>query len=51
MNAKQRFPFTVHRNTEFNRLIDNLINTGVINLGKLDSAYKVEIQKLGFFRT
>ena len=49
MNAKQRFLFTVHRNTEFDRLIDNLINTGVIDLGKIDSAYKVEIQKVDVF--
>ncbi|MEQ9486200.1 hypothetical protein [Coleofasciculus sp. F4-SAH-05] len=49
MNAKERFPFTVHRNTEFDRLIDNLINTGVIDLVKIDSAYKIEINKIDVF--
>jgi len=49
MIAQHSLPFTIHRNTLFEKFICKLKDSGVISLNEIDSAKKIEINKVEVF--
>jgi len=49
MNSDQQSPFTAHKSTQFDKLIEILKKTNVISLTKIDSAHKIKFEKIDVF--